>query len=157
LQVALKLQDLVRTGRVLRESAAPMLKSAYSGALDADELLKAEATEPTDSSRISLLMFLKRTGLFCGSFREFESVKNSAWRERDQVKLLAGFIDECKLQMAVRCTFLVRQAILTLDQAILAFHYSLLTNSDIDSFLSKVGWVSRQTLLEHALAKTAPL
>lgn len=146
LESALELQKLIRTGRLRRSSAVRALNLIYANGITLQEALVQVHEISGENSGLTVSTFLQMTGLFEGHLREIERIGKGAFQSRQQLPQLSAFVDEASLRAAVRCTFLVRHSILTLEQALLAFHCSILTHTDIDLFLERTGWVSQNAL-----------
>jgi len=145
LDTALELQQLMRAQRIGSRNAVKALNLVYLHNISVHEALASVHDAPIASSDVTVSGFLMRTGLFEDSFVEIEKIEKSG-SQTLQLRSLSRFVDEQKLRMAVRCTFLVRHSILSIEQALLAFHFSIFNQLDIDEFLSEVGWVTEEAL-----------
>jgi hypothetical protein len=146
LQAALNLQNLVRSSKLRAHRAVEALNLVVSQNYSLNSaLVSIGDPDSGDFEPDSLSDFLKRTGLFRSVFRELEHVARGYSRSQ-QLDSLRAFIEEDKLRIAVRCTFLIKRSIITLEQALLAFHQCLLNNCDIDQFLLEAGWIDEHTL-----------
>lgn len=146
LDSALELQTLIRSGRLRRSSAVRAMSLIHAKGMTLEEALVHVHEVSGENSLVTVSSFLQMTGLFEGHLREIERIEKSGLQSREQLPQLAAFVDEYSLRAAVRCTFLVRHSILMLEQALLAFHCSILTDTDIDLFLERTGWVSPNAL-----------
>jgi hypothetical protein len=145
LGTALELQELMRSNRIPSRNAVKALNLVYAQNISVQEALASVHDKPAASADVTVSGFLMRTGAFAESFTEIENIER-AGSQTMQLRSLSRFVDEQKLRMAVRCTFLVRHSILSVEQALLAFHFSNLNEADLDEFLFKVGWVTEEAL-----------
>jgi len=145
LGTALELQQLIRANRIPSHNAVKALNLVYVQNLSVQEALASVHDKPAASADISVSGFLMRTGSFGEKFTEIETIER-AGSQTMQLRSLSRFVDEQQLRMAVRCTFLVRHSILSIEQALLAFHLSRFSEMDVDDFLYKVGWVTEEAL-----------
>jgi hypothetical protein len=145
LGTALELQELMRSSRIPSHNAVKALNLVYVQNLSVQEALASVHDKPAAICDITVSGFLLRTGSFEESFAEIENIER-AGSQTMQLRSLSRFVDEQKLRMAVRCTFLVRHSILSIEQSLLAFHFSILNETDLDEFLHKVGWVTEEAL-----------
>lgn len=84
--------------------------------------------------------------MFDDKLNDLEFIARSGFPARKQLPQLQALIGEDIVRSAVRCTFYIKRSILSAEQALVAFHLSLLTDTDIDTFLEAVGWVTQSTL-----------
>jgi hypothetical protein len=146
LHTALELQQMMREGHIHTRRAIKALNIVFANNVSVSEALASIGDAPGTGIDISVALFLKRTGLFQERLNELDSIDQSGLGNRDQLGFLSGFVSEQQLVPAVRCSFLVRYSLLTFEQALVAYHYSLLSGQDIDEFLAEVGWVEQQAL-----------
>lgn len=145
LQAALQLQALLKAGRIRAQAAVSALNLVSTQNLPLEQAL-AQQHVPSDGNDVSLALFLKRTGWLRDNAVELERALQMGGQNRDQMQYLRSFVNPDQLRMGIRCTFLIRHSILTFEQALLAFHCSLMNGMDIDAFLASVGWVGEETL-----------
>lgn len=155
LQAALQLQTLLKAGRIRAQVAVNALQLVATQNLPLEQALAQQHMPTNDGNDISLALFLKRTGWLQEKTTELERALHMGAQNRDQMQFLRSFINANQLRMGIRCTFLVRHSILSFEQALLAFHCSLMNGMDIDVFLSSVDWVAPETLDTLAFANAS--
>ena len=146
LEIALELQKMLRTGRIKARRAIKVLNLVYARNITLHAALAAINDAPGTGVDMSVALFLKHTGLFQERLTELDSIEQSGLENRDQLQFLSGFVTGEHLAPAVRCAFLVRHSLLSFEQALLAYHFSLENKVDVDVFLSEVGWVEPDAL-----------
>ncbi|HEY9773237.1 MAG TPA: hypothetical protein V6C81_05460 [Planktothrix sp.] len=147
LEAALELQHLMRLNRLRAHAAVRALSAVFNENISVMAALASVHDAPGTGAiaETSLSMFLKRTGLFHDIAKQLDAVEQSI-SQSQQLRELRSVIDENKLRMAVRCTFLIRRSIISFEQGLLAFHHSILNECEVDAFLIDVGWLDEATL-----------
>jgi hypothetical protein len=141
LDKALTLQQLLRDGRIRARRAVKALGLAHRNNLSVHEALTSINDTAGVGLDISLALFLKRTGSFQNQLRELDDIDHRGLSENDQSRLISEFILPEQLTNALRCSFFARFALLTFEQALLAYHYSLSSEQEVDDFVVEVGWL----------------
>lgn len=144
LNAALELQCRVKAGQLTASMAVRALSQIFSRNCTINEALAC--IESHSEVSLSVSTFLQLTGLFGGCLREIRHIELTTGFSREQLPQLASMVDGDSLRAATRCTYLIRQSVLTLEQGLLAFHYSFLSGADIDIFLLRAGWASPRAL-----------
>ncbi len=145
LHAALEAQNMVRAGRLDRKMAVRALSLVFTENSSLKEAIVTVQRSGGDEAGMNVSAFLQMTGLYEHCLNEIRYVESVSLRSREQLPQLANLVDEQALRAAVRCTYLMKNLVITLEQALLAFQYSLLGNSDIDDFLTEAGWVTEHT------------
>jgi hypothetical protein len=143
---ALELQKLLRMGRIRIRRAIKALHIAHQSNLSVSAALASITDAPGTGVDMSVALFLKRSGLFQQYVNELDSIDQSSLENREQVQFLSGFVTNEQLIPAVRCTFLVRYSLISIEQALVAYHCCRLSGQDLDAFLHEVGWVEPEAL-----------
>ena len=146
LDIALRLQVLLEQGRIRSRRAIKALSIAFGNGCSLNEALASIADPPGTGVDISLAFFLKHTGLFAPWLGELDSIDQSGLENKDQLQFLSAFVETQKLAPAIRCAFLLRNGLLSFEEALLAYHCSLLSGQDIGDFLADIGWVEAATM-----------
>lgn len=146
LESALHLQTLIHDGSLKFAGASQALNHVYETNAPVQEALAHVHDISSKNAGLTISEFLLLTGLFDKYMEEIEFIANSGLSNKDQLPMISSYIGNDAVRYAVRCTFFVKHSILSMEQALIAFHLSFLTELDIDEFLQAVGWVTERTL-----------
>ncbi len=145
LDSALHLQSLMHTGSLKYAGATQALNQIHLSNVTIQEALAAVHDISHKNAGLKTAELIILTGLFEHRQQEIELVSNSGFSSREEQSHLTELIGADMVRTAVRLTFLVKHSILSIEQALIAFHMSLLTELDIDRFLEAVSWVDKNT------------
>lgn len=148
LECALILQQMLQAGRIRARRAIRALSIAFCNHVSVYDALASITDPPGTGVDVSVALFLKHTGLFQPWQGELDSIDQSGLENKDQVQFLSAIVEPERLAPAVRCAFLVRHGLLSFEQALLSYHCSLLSKTDVSSFLAEVGWIEPESLAE---------
>jgi hypothetical protein len=158
LRLALTLQESISSGSLDIQSATDTLfmESGNSlteklTAVDSDLAPKrSRLAEQNDAPKLRIGELLK----LCGFVHE-EEIQSSIALARDYPSVLGrmlvvnGYIDESTLLAALRCQFMVRNKLITVEQAVSAMQYSRQSKLSFDDALDELG-IYRHGRLEPA-------
>lgn len=146
LDSALHLQSLIHQGNIKFAGASQALSKIYETNSPLQEALASVHDISSKNADLTVAEFLLFSGLFEEKLKEIELIAQGGLPSRSQLPQLQALLGQDIVRAAVRCTFYVKRSILSCEQALVAFHLSLLTEVDIDSFLENIGWVTQSTL-----------
>lgn len=160
LNTALKLQAMVANGTIKPVEAARALTKVHHYGLSVAQAIQ-QGSSITKSERRdapSIDEFLRLVGTINSSDvqRSIEiGLKNCQIMSR--ILLVAGAVDEATLNAALRCISLVRDEVMSMEQAIIAFDCSQRGGSNVDEVLRELGW-ARESAQHNSsnLAHQAP-
>jgi hypothetical protein len=158
LRLALTLQESISSGSLDIQSATDTLfmESGNSlteklTAVDSDAApRRSRLAEQNDAPKLRIGELLK----LCGFVHE-EEIQSSIALARDYPSVLGrmlvvnGYIDESTLLAALRCQFMVRNKLITIEQAVSAMQYSRQSKLSFDDALDELG-IYRHGRLEPA-------
>ena len=146
LESALHLQRLIHDGSLKFAGASQALQHVYETNVPVQEALAHVHDISSKNSGLTIAEFLLLTGLFDRYMEEIEFIAGSGLSNKEQLPLISEYIGDDAVRYAVRSTFFVKHSIISMEQALIAFHLSFLTELDIDDFLQAVGWVTENTM-----------
>jgi hypothetical protein len=158
LRLALTLQESISSGSLDIQSATDTLLMESGNSLtekltsvDSDPAPKrSRLAEQNDAPKLRIGELLK----LCGFVHE-EEIQSSIALARDYPSVLGrmlvvnGYIDESTLLAALRCQFMVRNKLITIEQAVSAMQYSRQSKLSFDDALDELG-IYRHGRLEPA-------
>jgi len=158
LRLALRLQESISVGSLDIQSATDTLLMETGNSLipkltdiDSDVSPKrSRLAEQSDAPKLRIGELLK----LCGFVVE-EEIQSSIALARDYPSVLGrmlvvnGYIDESTLLAALRCQFMVRNKLITVEQAVSAMQYSRQSKLSFDDALDELG-IYRHGRLEPA-------
>jgi len=152
LEVALKLQDMIRDQKMQPLDTIDVLKEYADTRKPLDEILKgsrrarpAPKTEGLNAEDKRLLEtvhvfgFISETEL--GQICDELLSGNSQYRTLEQLLVGKTRVDEAKIVTAMACRELVESGVLTLEQAIFAIHIWSWSGGEFDQVLKDIGWL----------------
>lgn len=141
LHCALCLQTLVGERTLQPLQAAEVLKEVHRKGYSLQEAIVAvQQGSPEKRSRVPLTGFLQMVGMINEDdiHRALDlALENSQVMGR--MLLITGAIDESTLQIAMRCNFLINEALLEPEEASRAFNHCLRTGNTLDESLEELG------------------
>ncbi len=149
LRLALSLQESISVGSIDIQSATDMLLMETGNSLvpkltdiEPDFTPKrSRLAEQNDAPKLRIGELLK----LCGFVLE-EEIQSSIALARDYPSVLGrmlvvnGYIDESTLLAALRCQFMVRNKLITIEQAVSAMQYSRQSKLSFDDALDELGF-----------------
>jgi hypothetical protein len=169
LEAALKIQDLVKIGRISVKRAPEILKMLFSMGSSIEDYIdpadflpakRAQFSEPRAASPSSSNTSLPSVTSYTQSSKEMEAYKlllkagllqESDIKMADQVKakhggdlksilLAAGKVDSKTIDAAVTCTELERSGKMKVEKCIIALNYCSRSRVTLDEALDELGW-----------------
>lgn len=149
LRLALTLQESISTGSMDVQSATDTLLMETGNSLvpklsdieDSPGLIRSRLIEQSDAPKLRIGELLK----LCGFVLE-EEIQSSIALARDYPSVLGrmlvvnGYIDESTLLAALRCQFMVRNKLITVEQAVQAMQYAKQSKLSFDDALDELGF-----------------
>lgn len=152
LEVALRLQDLIRDQKMQPLDTIDVLKEYAETRKPLDEILKGsrrarpapktEGLSPEDKrllETVHVFGFISETEL--GQICDEILSGSSQYRTLEQLLVGKTRVDEARIVTAMACRELVEAGALTLEQAIFAIHIWSWSGGEFDTVLKDIGWL----------------
>lgn len=151
LEAALNLQKMIAGNQFKPHDAAAVLAKVKQGAELQEAVNQLKAAKVPQEEPLPIAQFLQGAGTISDEdIRRAIEVGLSNSQMMGRLLLVAGVIDERTLQSALRCIFLHRGGLLTVEQAKTVFEHSRRHDISVDETLQQLGW------FQQAPGKTPP-
>ena len=147
LKAAIDLQNLVGTGVLTTLTATEALRRVHTRGISvAQAVAELGLMRSSGQKKVRVGELLKIAG-FVSPAQVEEALKLATWNDTliGKMMVVCRMIEEKTLQAALECQYLIREGVITMDQAVVALHFCHRVRCSADEAVSQLGYTSAAT------------
>ena len=147
LNAAIQLQKMVGTGTLTTLTAVEALRKVYTRGVSVQQAVAEMGLMRSNGQKKVRVGELLKIAGFVTPAQVEEALRLSTWNDMliGKIMVVCGMIEEKTLQAALECQYLVREGVITMDQAVVVLHFCHRVRCSADEAVSQLGYNAAAT------------